>query len=84
MNEKMRGRIQQLIGEFQCPHDFSCTEDEDFRKGVEAGAFDHLRCFSLDVQDCPFEVPLQVGPNCSCPLRLYLCRQWIEQNLKVD
>jgi len=84
MNQATNARVQQLIGEFQCPHDFSCMENEDFRRGVETGAFPHLRCFSLDVQDCLFEVSLEVFPNCSCPLRLYLCRQWAKQNLNED
>jgi len=78
MNERTRAHIREIVGAFSCPHDFRCVDEPDFCKVIESVASDHLKCVSLDIQDCHFSDSVEDKRLCSCPLRVYLSKRWRE------
>lgn len=78
MEEKTREHIRKIVGEFHCPHDFRCVDEPDFCKVIDSVAFDHLKCVTLNIQDCHLSESSEEERLCSCPLRVYLSKRWRE------
>ena len=79
MKEEHKTRIQEIIGEMQCPKNFRCAEGgfENLWKAKDFGDEQRLHCLEGTSEPCPFAVSYDFGINirfCQCPLQVYLAK----------
>ena len=77
MKQEDRKRIEQIIGEMQCPKNFKCAESgfENVCKANDNRLDDFLICLEEYPMACKFVVPFGASYYCRCPLRVYLSKK---------
>ena len=77
MDEKTKKELEEIMGEIQCPKNFTCYESglETLCRARDIGVERFLECMEEDPKKCSFSVPLGVASLCQCPLRVYICRK---------
>ncbi|MFC1821470.1 hypothetical protein ACFL9T_02105 [Thermodesulfobacteriota bacterium] len=77
MKQEDREKIEQIMGEMQCPKNFKCAESgfENVCKANDSGMDDFLLCLEKDPTACKFVVPYGTSNYCRCPLRVYLAKK---------
>ena len=74
MKEEERKKIEQLMGEIQCPKDFKCVK-ENFDRLCQVKKFgndEHLECLEINPSHCPFAVLFTYRNICICQMRMYI------------
>lgn len=73
-------RIQEIMGEMQCPRDFKCYKSgfENLGKVRIIGGGKLVECLEENRQPCDLGFVFGYGYFCDCPLRKY-----IAENFKV-
>lgn len=85
MKEEHKKRIEEILGQIQCPKGFKCTESGfmDLCKAKDFGNQEYLECLEKTIPPCPFALVYDYGPEetrfCKCPLRVY-----IGKNLRIS
>jgi hypothetical protein len=77
MKEEDRKKIEQLMGEIECPKDFKCVK-ENFDRLCQAGKFgidEHLECLEKNPAHCPFAVSFINRHFCICQMRMYIVQK---------
>ena len=77
MKEEDRKRIEDIIGQIQCPKDFECA-DSGFDKLCRARDFgldNYLESLEGNPSECRFDLPFGEAQLCQCPLRVYLSKK---------
>jgi hypothetical protein len=77
MDQDIKNKIKEFIGDLQCPKQFCCLES-GFEFGCKArdiGAENYLECLEESDPPCPFVVPLENKNYCHCPIRIYICKK---------
>jgi hypothetical protein len=77
MKEEDRKKIEELMGEMSCPHNFKCAESgfERLCKSKDVGLEEFLVCLEDDAWLCKFAVPFGNAHFCQCPIRVYLAKK---------
>jgi hypothetical protein len=81
VEEKVRKRIGEIIGEMDCPKHFKCAESgfENLCKASDFGDEHHLECLQEPYPRCEFALHTDSSGKgirfCRCPLRVYLARE---------
>ncbi len=77
MKEEYRKKIEELIGQMQCPKDFKCAESgfENLCKARDLGLESYLECLEDNPSRCLFAQSFGNKYYCRCPLRVYLAKQ---------
>ncbi len=76
MQEEIRRKITEIMGEMTCPKDFECAES-GFDKLCSArniGLESYLECLEPDSRYCTFNLPFSNIYYCRCPLRVYIAQ----------
>ena len=75
MDEKIRKKIENIIGDTQCPKDFRCAKDgfERLCKARECGMTNYLECLEPHSL-CKFVMSFGNTYFCRCPLRVYIAK----------
>ncbi len=70
-------RIEELIGQMQCPKGFKCAESgfEDLCKAKDFGLDNYLECLEDNPSVCSFALPFGNTHFCQCPLRVFLAKK---------
>jgi len=78
MKEEEKKKIEQLIGEIQCPKDFKCVKDNFacLCKVRQFGSDEHLECLEKNPSHCPFAVPFINRHICICQMRMYIIQKF--------
>ena len=74
MKEEERKKIEQLMGEIQCPKDFKCVK-ENFDRLCQVKKFgndEQLECLEINPSHCPFAVRFTYRNICICQMRMYI------------
>jgi len=78
MDQDIKKKIKEIIGEIQCPHprELCCLETGFDRtcKKKDVGMEEHFECLE-DEALCPFLVHFGRRRYCNCPLRVYICKK---------
>jgi hypothetical protein len=76
VDEKLLQRIQELLGQLDCPKGFPCVESDftELCKARDIGLESFLECREAEPNSCPFSLAFGEGHFCKCPLRHYLAR----------
>jgi len=76
MRERDRLAIKKLLGDIQCPKDFTCVASgmRVLCHAEDVGLVDALKCLEADPGKCPFASSCRGRWYCACPLRVYLCK----------
>jgi hypothetical protein len=63
MKEEEKKKIEQLMGEIQCPKDFKCVKDNFtcLCKVREFGSDEHLECLEKILHTVPLQFPLLIA-----------------------
>lgn len=72
-----RKKIEQLMGEIECPKDFRCIK-ENFAHLCRAKKFEldeHLECLEKNPSHCPFAIPFIREHICICQMRRYIIQK---------
>lgn len=77
MEEHVRKRIEEIIGQMQCAKDFTCAESgfENLCKAKDLGLETFLECMEDDPLHCLFSMSFAHGYFCACPLRVYIAKK---------
>jgi len=81
MEEQIRKRIKEIIGEMSCSKRFKCAElrFENLCKASDFGDENHLECLQELYPRCEFALYTDSSGKgirfCRCPLRVYLARE---------
>ena len=77
MEEEDRKKIEQIMGEIECPKDFICVKDTCGRLcRVRKSEFnEHLECLEKNPEQCPFAVPLINRHICICQMRMHILQE---------
>lgn len=77
MDEEVRRKITEIIGEMECPKGFKCADSgfERFCKARDFGLENYLECLEDNPRNCRFALPFGEGYFCQCPLRVYLAKK---------
>jgi hypothetical protein len=77
VKKDVKNKIKEIIGELNCPKNFSCTKHEfkHLCKGKDIGLDSFLECQEKDTSNCVFSVSYGQSRYCSCPLRVYLAKK---------
>ncbi len=80
MREQDRVKIKKILGEMQCPKDFTCVASgmRVLCAAEDVGTTSFLRCLEEEPSDCVFAAHYRGRWYCKCPLRVYLSK-----NLKL-
>jgi hypothetical protein len=74
MKEEEKKKIEEIMGEIQCPKDFICLK-ENFDRLCQVKKFEsneHLECLEKNPSQCPFAVAFINRHICICKMRLYI------------
>jgi hypothetical protein len=76
MREENRKRIEDIIGEMQCPKGFKCAHSgfENLCKARDLGLESFLECLEDHPSSCKFSIFFGDSHFCQCPLRVYLAK----------
>jgi hypothetical protein len=77
MDEQIRKKIEEIIGQMKCPKGFTCAGSglEVLCKARDIGLESFLECLAEDRRECPFVVEFGDAFFCQCPLRGYIARK---------
>ena len=69
--------VEQLIGTFKCPSDYSCykSQFEELCDAVIFGNGEMIECVDKNASNCHFSSPFGEGYFCNCPLRVYVAKK---------
>lgn len=75
MEEEVRKKIEEIIGQMRCPKNFRCAESdfENLCKAEDIGMDRHLLCLDNTPSRCLFSLVFDKH-YCACPLRIYLAK----------
>ena len=76
MEPEHRKKIDEIMGEMDCPKKYKCVESgfEDLCKARNSGLDSYLDCLNDHPPECSFALPFGMGYLCQCPLRVYLVK----------
>ena len=77
MEEEDRKKIEQLMGEIECPKDFMCLR-ENLDRLCQVRKFEsneHLECLEKNPEQCPFAVPFINRHICICQMRMFIIQK---------
>lgn len=76
MEEAHRKKIEEIVGQMQCPKGFKCAESgfTNLCRARDIGLETYLECFEQEPSECKFSVPFGDSYFCHCPLRVYIAR----------
>jgi hypothetical protein len=76
MKEEDRRKIDEIIGQFNCPKNFKCAASgfDNLCKAKDIGVDTHLLCLDKAPALCRFSLKADLEYLCSCPLRIYLAK----------
>ena len=73
MNPEHKKKIEEIMGNMECPYDFRCRKSEFNNlckvKYENSGVF--LECIDIDIKDCKFRFRIDKKHYCRCPLRIH-------------
>ena len=74
MKQEVREKIQEIIGNMNCPMDFKCAESgfNELCKVKKYGIEDLLECLESNPSECKFALNFGNTYFCKCPLRVYI------------
>jgi hypothetical protein len=77
MDQDIKKKIKEIIGDIKCPREFCClkTGFDKTCKTKDVGLKDFLECLEEDGPLCQFSVSYGSNYYCSCPLRVYICKK---------
>lgn len=78
MEEKIRKKVESIIGQMSCPKDFKCAKS-DFKYlclAKDIGLKSHLLCLERAPFKCHFSLEMEKKYYCACPLRIYLAQHY--------
>ena len=77
MKEEERKRINDIMGQMQCPKDFSCASSgfANLCKARDFGLDNYLECLEVNPLECTFALPFGDIHLCQCPLRVHLSKK---------
>jgi hypothetical protein len=77
MKEEDRKKLEQLMGEIQCPKDFKCVKENfgSLCQVRKSGNDEHLECLEINPSLCPFAVPFTYRHICICQMRMYIIQK---------
>jgi hypothetical protein len=77
VEQDIKKKIKEIIGEIQCPREFCCLKTGFDRscKTKDIGLKAYLECLEEDASLCQFSVSFGSTYFCSCPLRVYICKK---------
>jgi hypothetical protein len=76
-DEKVRDKVEELIGGLSCPKNFRCCESESQQlcKAKDIGMESFLECLEKNPLSCSFSLSYADSYYCRCPLRVYLAKE---------
>ena len=76
MKEEDREKIEEIIGQLNCPKNFKCAASgfENLCKAKDTGIDTYLLCQDNAPFLCKFSLKFKDEYFCSCPLRVYLSK----------
>ena len=77
MKEEDRKKIEQLMGNIECPKDFKCAESgfEQLCMAKDFGHENYLECLEKNPSSCIYSLTLGDVHLCECSLRVYLAKK---------
>jgi len=74
MDEEIRQKIEEIVGQMKCPKDFECTKNgfERICKARDFGLDKYLECLEDNPQQCKFTLSFGYTYFCLCPLRVFI------------
>jgi hypothetical protein len=76
MQESTKKKLEDLIGQIQCPKDFICYRSglEKLCKAEDVGMKSYLKCLEESPRDCVFSLGYAESYYCTCPLRRHIAK----------
>ncbi len=76
MNEAIRQKLKEMIGQIQCPVDSYCVKNDLtlLCKTKDIGVENFVQCLDVPRQRCKFFVIFGKGRFCKCPIGVYITR----------
>jgi len=77
MKEEDKKKIEDIMGQMQCPKDFKCANlgFENLCRARDFGLEDYLECLEANPSQCRFALPFGEAHFCQCPLRVDLSKK---------
>ena len=77
MDDEIRRKIEEIIGQMECSKDFKCTrkESEQLCNAGKMGVDGLLYCLEDNPMLCKFALPFGFTYVCRCPLRGIIARK---------
>ena len=77
MDEEIRQKIEEIIGQMQCPKDFKCAKNgfERLCKARDFGLDGYLECLEDNPTQCKFALSFGQTYFCLCPLRVFIAKK---------
>ncbi|MGD9022224.1 MAG: hypothetical protein PVJ62_00450 [Deltaproteobacteria bacterium] len=77
MNQEQKLKVEEIIGQLQCPYNFKCYKMglKDLCKARDIGLESHLECLEERPYKCKFSVAFGHSYFCYCPLRVYIAKE---------
>ncbi|MFC1888916.1 hypothetical protein ACFL4G_04080 [Thermodesulfobacteriota bacterium] len=77
MDELVRKKIQEIIGDMECPYAFRCAEAgfAELCETQDVSLDRYLLCLEEAPQNCKFHLSFGESHFCRCPLRVYLAKE---------
>ncbi len=78
MEQEQKQKLEEIIGDLQCPKDFICYRSglEELCKAEDIGQESFLVCREEGGKRCKFSVNYGAGLFCKCPLRIYIAKEF--------
>ena len=77
MEESSKKKIEEIIGQIECPKDFICYKSElkILCKAEDVGMESFLKCLEDNPRECVFSLGYAESHYCTCPLRRYIAKK---------
>jgi hypothetical protein len=77
MEQDIKKKIKEIIGDIQCPREFCCLEAgfDKSCKTRDVGLEEYIECLEENSHHCSYSVSYGASHFCSCPLRVYICKK---------
>lgn len=77
MEESSKKKLEELIGQIECPKDFICYKSgfKTLCKAEDVGMKSYLKCLEENPRDCVFSMGYAESYYCTCPLRRYIAKK---------
>ncbi len=77
MEDDFKNGIEKIIGQIECPKDFSCYKQgfENLCKAQDVGLASHLVCREEHPPECHFSWDVGSAFYCTCPVRVHIARK---------